>query len=298
MKQGKRVFALGFFDGVHRGHQELVRRCCALARELDCKAAAVTFDSHPQALTLGKAPILINSVQDRKILLRRFGIGPIYTIPFDRETMSMPWQAFFRMLLEDYGAIGIVCGDDFRFGHRGQGNARLLQEACAREGIPCIVVPEQSICGVRISSTHIRSLMAQGNMDEAVEFLGHPHILTGVVVSGRRLGRTLGFPTANVLLPEGVIHPKSGVYATKVRVADRVFQAVTNVGNRPTVQGHQTRTESWLLDFDGDLYGEEITISFHSFLRPEMQFGSLEELKQAVAEDADHTRTFFEGMDS
>ncbi len=290
----KFVFALGFFDGVHLGHQALIRQCCALARELDCKSAAWTFDTHPQALIFGRAPVLLGTMQDRKRLLRHFGIGPIYTLPFNDETMHMSWREFFRMLVEDYGAAGIVCGDDFHFGYKGIGNAQRLQQLCREQGIPCIVVPEQRIHGTRISSTHIRDLIGAGQMEEAVQFLGHPHILTGEVVSGRHLGHKLGFPTANVLLPEGVICPRCGVYATRVTVGSRIFQAVTNVGSRPTVDGHQLRTESWLLDFDGDLYGEEISIAFYKFLRPEQKFPDLEALKQAVQEDALHTREYFQ----
>lgn len=293
MKKGKRVFALGFFDGVHRGHQALVKACCDLAKEQDCKAAALTFDSHPDGLVTGTAPVLINTVMDRRLLLRQFGIGPIYTIPFDRETMSMPWRDFFRMLVDVFGAIGIVCGDDFRFGHRGEGNAEKLRQACSEEDIPCVVVPEQKMDGIRISSTRIRELIETGRMEEAVEFLGHPHILTGIVVPGRHLGHKLGFPTANVLLPEGVICPKHGVYACRAQVNGKRYAAVTNVGSRPTVNGHQVRTESWILDFDGDLYGEEITLEFYAFLRPEQRFESLEELKNAVELDAAHTREFF-----
>lgn len=294
MRRDKRVFALGFFDGVHRGHQALVRACCELARELDCKPSAVTFDTHPDGLVHGKTPVLINTVMDRRLLLRQFGIGPIYTIPFDKETMSMPWQDFFRMLVEDFGAIGIVCGDDFRFGYRGEGDAAKLAVACEGEGIPCVVVPEQRLGDLRISSTHIRDLIDRGRMEEAVEFLGHPHVLTGVVVPGRHLGHKLGFPTANVLLPEGVVCPRHGVYACTVRIGGKQYEAVTNVGSRPTVEGHQVRTESWILDFDGDLYGEEITLSFYAFLRPEQKFGSLEELKTAVEGDACNTRDYFE----
>lgn len=297
MQNGKRVFALGFFDGVHRGHQALLHSCRELAAAQNCKAAVLTFDSHPDGLVTGNAPVLINSVMDRRLLLRKFGIGPIYTIPFNREVMSIPWQEFFRMLVEDYGAAGIVCGDDFRFGYRGEGNAENLKELCGAKGIPCVVVSEQQLRGQRISSTYIRDLIESGRMEDAVEFLGHPHILTGTVVPGRQLGHKLGFPTANVLIPQNVIIPKHGVYACRVEIAGKSYQAVTNVGSRPTVDGHQVRTESWILDFDGDLYGEEITLAFYGFLRPEQRFDHLQALMEAVARDAGCTREYFKNKE-
>lgn len=292
MKNDKRVFALGFFDGVHLGHQALLRECVRLSEELDCRAAAITFDTHPQALTTGQAPGLLNTGADRLRLLRCFGIGPVFTFYFNHETRNMPWQDFFRELLS-YGAAGFVCGQDFRFGYRGEGNAEKLAAACTEMGIPCVVVPDQCLDGVRISSTHIRQLMESGEMETANRFLGHPHILTGTVVSGRRLGRTLGVPTANLHLPEGVLAPKFGVYACRVTVGEKNYAAVANVGTRPTVSGSHITVEPWILDFEGDLYGKEITLEFYRFLRPETKFESLEELRQQIRRDAEETRNFF-----
>lgn len=289
----RQVIALGFFDGVHLGHQALLKACRELAGELCCRAAAVTFTTHPDALVVGRSPGLINAPGDRERLLRSFGMDQVLALPFDEKMRQMHWQDFFRMLLEEYGAAGLVCGHDFRFGNRGEGNSALLQEACTKEGIPCVVIPEQKLDGVLISSTHIRELIRQGNMEKALRFLGHRHILTGKVVPGRRLGHKLGFPTANVQLPEGVVYPKSGVYACRVGIGGISRFAVTNVGSRPTVDGHQVRTESWILDFEGDLYGAEITLEFCTFLRPEQRFGSLKELKAAVLLDAEKTRDFF-----
>ena len=206
--------------------------------------------------------------------------------------MTTPWEDFLELLIE-YGASGFVCGYDFRFGNRGEGTAEKLVRFCRERNLPCVIVPEQTLDGVRISSTHIRDLIENGQMEEAVRFLGHRHILTGQVVTGRKLGHKLGFPTANVLLPEGVVYPKSGVYACRVNIGGISRIAVTNVGNRPTVQGHQIRTESWILDFDGDLYDREITLEFCTFLRPERKFSSLEELKAAVLRDAEKTREYF-----
>ena len=293
MEKGKRIIALGFFDGVHRGHRALLDACCALAREKGLEAAALTFDAHPESLTQGKAPALIKTNSDRVMLLRQLGIGPVYTIHFDKETMSMPWQDFFRLLVEDFGAAGIVCGDDFRFGYKGQGNAAKLQAACEAAGIPCRIVPEQTLDGIRVSSTYIRQLIQQGEMEKAVEFMGHPHILTGQVVSGRRLGRTIGVPTANLLLPEGILVPKFGVYACMAEVDSVKYPAVTNIGTRPTVGGHRVTVEPWILDFNEDIYGKNITLEFYKFLRPEEKFPSLEALRRALDTDAATVRQFF-----
>lgn len=291
--RNKTIVALGFFDGVHLGHQALLGECLRLAKEYGCKATAVTFDTHPQTLTVGTAPKMINTVGDRERLLKAFGMEEVIHLPFDEHIRTMPWHQFLMMLGEKYGAIGFVCGDDFRFGYKGAGNAALLQEYCETEWHPFGVVNEQILDGVRISSTHIRSLIESGQMEQANRFLGHRHILSGTVVSGRSLGHKLGFPTANVLLPEGVICPKHGVYACRISIGGITRIAVTNVGSRPTVNGRQIRTESWILDFSGDLYGREITLEFCAFLRPEQRFDSLEELKQAVEKDAQRTREYF-----
>ena len=293
MNNENRIFALGFFDGVHLGHQALLRQCCALAAQEDCQPAALTFDTHPGALLRGAAPVLLNTPEDRLRLLRNFGIGPVYTMKFDRETMNMAWQDFVKLLL-DNGAAGFVCGDDFRFGRNGEGNGEKLAQMAKELGLPCVIVPEQTLEGVRISSSYIRRQIETGDMATAVRYLGHGHMLTGTVVTGRKLGHRLGFPTANIELPEGVIVPRHGVYACRAFVGEKSYMAVCNVGSRPTVQGHQVRTETWLLDFSADLYGQNVTLEFLRFLRPEQRFGSLEELKTAVLLDAENTRKFFE----
>lgn len=288
----KRIFALGFFDGVHIGHQALLKACCELAQMHQVQAAAVTFDAHPEALVLGKAPQLINTGSDRLKLLRQYGIETVYTFHFNKETMSTPWRGFIDELLA-LGACGFVCGDDFRFGYKGEGNALKLQQVCRELGLPCAVVPEQALDGIRVSSTHIRNLLEQGKMASAVRFLGHPHILSGKVTSGRHLGRTMGIPTANLRIPEWVVCPAFGVYACQVEAQGQIYSAVTNVGMRPTVGGHHVTVESWILDFDGDLYSSDLTVRFHKFLRPEQKFGSLEELQAQIRKDALQTREFF-----
>ena len=287
--KNKKVYALGFFDGVHLGHQALLAACRELADSQGCKAGAVTFVSHPDALVHGAAPKLLGTVESRCQLLRHYGMESILQLPFDEALKTMPWQSFLKMLVEK-GAAGFVCGTDFRFGYRGEGNAKLLQQACEEQDIPCIVVAEQTVDGVRVSSTHIRRLIDSGDMEAATRFLGHPHVLTGTVVQGKQLGRTIGIPTANLLLPEGVVCPAFGVYACKAVVDDREYLAVTNVGVRPTVNGEGITVEPWLLDFDGDLYGKTLVLHFYSFLRPEMRFASLDALAAEIRKNAEQTR--------
>ena len=286
----KKVYALGFFDGVHLGHQALLTECKALASRTGSRPCVVTFDTHPQTLVSGIAPMLINTPHDRRCLLEQFGMARVETLHFDEQTRNMPWQDFFRYLTEELNAAGLVCGNDFRFGRKGEGNAALLETACSTYGIPCVVVPEQAIDGIRISSTYIRELLESGEVENATEFLGHPHVLTGTVVSGRKLGRTIGIPTANLELPEGLVVPKFGVYACKAFIEGKEFLAVTNIGTRPTVGGHHVTVEPWILDFAGDLYGKELTLAFYSFLRPEQKFDSLEELKAEIQKNAEKTR--------
>lgn len=290
----KTIYALGFFDGVHLGHQALLRKCRELADQLGCKAGVVTFTSHPDALVKGNAPTLINTPEDRKILLTALSMDMVVELPFDRELMQMPWQDFFCLLMGKYNAAGLVCGEDFRFGSRGEGTAEKLKEACKQADIPCAVVPEQKLDDITVSSTRIRSLLENGEVEEAVRFLGHPHILSGEVISGRKLGRTLGIPTANLALPDELVKLPHGVYACKALVDGEKYLAVTNIGNRPTVGGHHTTVEPWLLDFEGDLYGKTITLEFYDFLRPERKFESLEALKAEIEKNALQTRKFFE----
>lgn len=293
MKQ-KTIYALGFFDGVHLGHQALLKACRELADQYGCQAGVVTFGNHPDALVQGNAPRLINSLSDRKRLLEEFHMDKVLELPFDEALRSMSWLHFLLMLCHTHHAIGFVCGEDFRFGYKGGGTAELLQEYCRTEWLPCTVVPEQKLGDVTVSSTHIRGLLEAGEMEEANRFLGHPHILTGEVMEGRKLGRTLGIPTANLWIPEGVMVPRHGVYACKALLEGSTYLAVTNIGSRPTVGGHRVTVEPWLLDFSGDLYGKQLTLEFHAFLRPERKFAALEELREEIRKNAAQTREIFE----
>lgn len=292
----KTIYALGFFDGVHLGHQALLQNCREMADLLGCKAGVVTFISHPDALVQGNTPRLINTPADRKTLLQQYRMDTVLELPFDRALMEMSWKDFIRLLIEEYRAKGFVCGTDFKFGYKGTGTAAHLVSVCRKEGLLCRVIPEQTMDGITISSTYIRSLLESGQMEQAVRFLGHPHILTGTVVSGRKLGHTIGVPTANLQPPEAVLLPRCGVYACSAFADGKAYIAVTNIGSRPTVGGHHITVEPWLLDFAGDLYGKQLTLAFYDFLRPEQAFGSLEQLKAQIEKDAARARKIFENL--
>lgn len=285
----KTIFALGFFDGVHLGHQALLREAVRLANELGVTPGAVTFSAHPDALVSGAAPKLLNTPEDRNGLLRAYGMENILELPFDEEVKNTHWASFLSQLTMA-GAVGFVCGDDFRFGSGGLGTPKKLEAFCKKRGLHYAIVPQQQIDGVRVSSTHIRTLLEQGEMEQVNRFMGHPYLLTGEVVKGRGLGHTIGIPTANVLIPEGLAVPKLGVYAGVTVLEGTVYRTVTNIGSRPTVGGHQVRMESWVLDFEGDLYGKPITLALLKFLRPEKKFESLEELKAQILQDAQQVR--------
>jgi len=287
----KYIYALGFFDGVHLGHQELLAQCRSLAKEHGCQTAAITFDRHPKSLFTEKPTVLISTIPDRKLLLKRYGMESIRVLPVIHEIMNLPWQEFIRILLDD-GAAGFVCGDDFHFGHLGEGSAEKLKTYCQENGLPCIVVPEQTVGKIRISSTYIRRQIETGDMATAVKFLGHPYTLTGTVIHGQKLGRKLGIPTANLHLPAGLAIPKFGVYACRILIDGKYYPAVTNIGTRPTVAGEGITVEPWILDYSGDLYGREITLEFCFFLRPEQKFPTLEALQAEVRRNAEQTRDY------
>lgn len=296
MKADKTVIALGFFDGVHRGHGALLQKTAERARALGAVPTAFTFDRPPKEVVTGVPVYLINSNRDRRGLMERlYGIEKVVFAPFDREMMTMPWEAYIQMLIRDYGAVHFVAGHDHRFGHRNSGSVQLLQEKCAELGLGCDIIPQVTLDGVTISSTYIRTLVESGDMERAADFLGHRHCLSQTVQHGQRIGRTIGIPTVNLAVPEHVLAPAHGVYVTEVFLPDgRRFPGVTNVGTRPTVSdGDAVSVETFLLGFDGDLYGQEIRIEFCRRLRGERKFDSLEALRQEIQHNIHETEAYF-----
>ena len=300
MEQTKRIIALGFFDGVHLGHGALLRRVSQLAAQRWAVPAAVTFDTHPTNLIL-KSPLpLLTSPRDRAdLMMRYYGIREVIIAHFDRRMMELPWREFVTdYLVGEHGAIHLVVGHDHHFGYRGEGTPEKLKALCGELGLGCDIIPKVERDHVTISSTYIRTLIAQGELELANGFLGHPHTLTDTVAHGKKLGSTLGFPTVNLRFQPGVLVPAHGVYAAKVYFENGDSRmAVTNIGVRPTVDdGDRVTVEGFILDFDGDLYGKTVRMELYKRLRGEEKFPSLEALRAEVLRNAEQTRAYFHSL--
>jgi len=292
----KRAIALGFFDGVHIGHGALLNKTKERAAEIGGMPSVLSFDVHPDNLVFGVNVPLINSAAGRREIIRRcYGIENVVFIHFNKHVMQMPWEEFIDNIISKLNIGWIVCGHDFTCGHKGQGKAAKIKEYCEERGIGCDIINPVTIDGLTVSSTHIRTLVTEGRMEEAREYLGHPHCLVDTVRSGYQLGTKMGTPTINMSFPDGVIVPRHGVYATKVYLEDgNSHVAVTNVGVRPTVsEENRVNVESHLLDYSGNLYGSQARVEFYSFIRPEMKFKDFNELGEQIKRDAETAREYF-----
>jgi len=300
MEKQRRVIALGFFDGVHLGHGALLRAVKETADRLGAVPCAFTFDRSPTAVITGRDVPLLSTVEDRILLMREcYGIEEVVVAPFDA-MQRMDWEEFVQTyLMKELGVVHVVAGHDFHFGYMGKGNPERLKAKCGALGLGCDIIQKVERDGITISSTYIRNLVAQGEMERAAQFLGHPHILTQRVGHGKGIGHsTLGFPTVNLRVPDRVIVPAFGVYATRVWFDGQCRSAVTNVGVRPTVADSDGRVtvEGFILDFNGDLYSHQVRMEFHKRLRGERKFPSMEALAQEIRKNAEQTREYFKGV--
>ena len=285
----RRVIALGFFDGVHIGHGALLKKTCERAKALGAIPAAMSFDTHPDTLVFGTPTELLNTMDERKHLMQSlYGIEDVIFCHFDRDMMNMDWEAFVEdYLVRELHACHLVCGHDYHFGARGFGNAERLTEKCRALGLGCDVIGEVKLDGVTVSSTYLRRLLKEGRMEEAVRFLGHGHIISGIVQHGDSRGHTLGLPTANLALDASLLVPAFGVYGGWADAGELGrFPAAVNLGVHPTVHElpHPV-AEASLLGFDGDLYGRFLRLELLFQVRPEQRFSSLPELTAQIARD-------------
>ena len=285
----RRVIALGFFDGVHIGHGALLKKTCERAAELGAIPAAMSFDTHPDTLVFGTPTELLNTMDERKHLMQSlYGIEDVIFCHFDKAMMNMDWEAFVEdYLVRELHACHLVCGHDYHFGARGFGNAERLTEKCRALGLGCDVIGEVKLDGVTVSSTYLRRLLKEGRMEEAVRFLGHGHIISGIVQHGDSRGRTLGLPTANLALDDSLLVPAFGVYGGWADAgALGRYPTAVNLGVHPTVHElPRPVAEASLLGFEGDLYGKFLRLELLFQVRPEQRFSSLPELTAQIARD-------------
>jgi riboflavin kinase/FMN adenylyltransferase len=297
--------AIGFFDGVHLGHFEVVRQAVALARQQGLVPAVMTFDPHPRVV-LGHGEqfhTVLTPLSDKLDLLAELGVEAAYVIRFDRAFSEVTAEQFVKSFILPLGVKASVVGFDFAFGHRGEGNAEALREYGNGE-IHVQVVSPVYLDGEKVSSTRIRDRLADGDCGNVTSLLGRPYEIKGTVVHGDARGRLLGFPTANVLPEQPYVIPRSGVYAIYIDVLSATgasecrYPGVFNVGYRPTFDapGGVLKLEAHLFDFDGDLYGRKLALTLHSFLRSEKKFESIDQLIAQITSDAAEARAFLSAM--
>jgi len=292
------VVTIGTFDGVHLGHQKILNRVRELASETDGESVLLTFWPHPRmVLRPDHHQIKLLSTQEEKQrLLARFGIDHLVSIPFTESFAATSSEEFIQhILLEKIGTRKLVIGYDHRFGKGREGGFEYLQANQSRFGFELEEISREDIDHIGISSTKIRQALEAGDLETASSFLGRPYELTGQVVSGNQLGRKIGFPTANLEIGEAhKLIPKDGAYVVSVLHGNKAYRGMLNIGNRPTLQGVNKTVEVHLIDFSGDLYGEELELHFHQYLREERKFNNLQQLTDQLNSDKQAVLDFFQ----
>ena len=286
---GRKVcLAIGFFDGVHLGHQQIIRQTITDARQHDAIALVLTFDRHPNSVVApDQAPPLIYSLPQKLRAIESLGADTLLLMHFDEKFSRQTGEGFIRRLVGDLGKIQSLCvGSDFVFGYQRGGNVALLKKLGDKTGFTVHGLAAVSLDGRIVSSTRIREAIQAGELDAASQMLGRPYAISGRVVAGDRVGRQLGFPTANLDVA-GLILPPNGVYAGLAKVKKKPYRVALNIGFRPTMASaaRQLRVEAHLLDFSGNLYGEELTVEIGGKLRAERKFASSAELHRQILRD-------------
>ncbi len=287
------IAAIGNFDGVHRGHRRLIAETIAFARAMNAAAGAVVFDPHPRRyFRPDDPPFLLTTARQRDALLKEAGAAQVFSLAFDKALASLTPEAFVADVLKGrLGLAGVVTGTEFRFGKGRSGDAEGLKSLCEAAGMKALLVTPapEAAGGDKVSSSAIRALIEAGEMRAAADLLGRTWVVEGPVIAGQKLGRTLGFPTANMTLGE-IVAPRKGVYAVEAVVDGGLIAGVANYGRKPTVGAPAPLLETHLFDFDGDLYGREIEVRFIDFIRDEQKFDGLDALRAQIAKDSARAR--------
>jgi len=288
--------AIGMFDGVHLGHQQVIRQTVADAEQFEAVPVVVTFDRHPNTVVAPpRVPPLIYSLPQKLRAIEVLGAEAVWLIRFDEAFSRQTGEEFVRAMARDFGHLQSVCvGGEFTFGHKRSGNVELLRKLGQELKFTVHGLAAVALDGRAVSSTRIREAIARGQFDAASQMLGRGYALAGAVVKGDQLGRKLGFPTANINVA-GLALPPNGVYAAHAHWQGRTLRAAVNIGVRPTLAGAAParRVEAHLLDWTGELYGRELELTFVSKLRDEQRFESLDALREQIARDVDQARALF-----
>lgn len=281
------VLTIGKFDGVHLGHQAVLSRLVEKANKLSLPSVVMVFEPQPEEVfTPQHAPARLSRLRDKYTAFAELGIDRLLVINFNRKLSSMSADAFVEdLLVQKLGVQFLVVGDDFKFGHKRQGNFDLLQRASACYSFDVVSTQSFKLLESRISSTEIRTALEHSNFELAEKMLGKPFVISGRVVHGDKKGRTIGFPTANVLLKR-CTSPVQGVFAVEIKIKGEPYQGVANVGTRPTVKGERSQLEVHIFDFKQSIYGELVEVSFVSKIREEQKFESFEALQSQIKIDA------------
>nr|WP_300004559.1 bifunctional riboflavin kinase/FAD synthetase [Tissierella sp.] len=283
--------ALGNFDGIHLGHKKLISSMVEEANFLSIIPSVLLFSKHPKEVLMGKSPELLTSLIDKHEILRELGVKIVYETEFTPEFMTLSPEQFVKeILLDKLNIKSVFVGFDYRFGHKASGDVGVLKALGQKYDFKVTVIDavydEKNV----LSSTKIRDEIRDGNIELANEMLDRNYKIRGKVVHGNKIGRTLGFPTANIELLSNYPVPKIGVYETKAIVAQNAYKSLTSIGTNPTVGGDRVKIETYILDFDEDIYGEDMEIEFIEYLRDEWMFDSLEELKIQMQKDVDRVK--------
>ena len=293
------VLVLGMFDGVHRGHQALLMRGGELAQEMNFPLNVLSFEPHPlRVLAPEKAPLLLNTIPEQARIMQSFGVDNLCITTYDRARADQSPEDFMAEMVATYAPVVVVCGFNFTFGKGGKGTGKMLRAFGKKNGFRTVVVPEVMVEGETVSSTRIRKVLAEGDIPMVNRLLGTGYTLSGKVETGKQLGRTMGFPTANVAIPRHKALPAFGVYDCWLETADGAYHpAVVNVGRHPTLpEGHVTVEAHVLSEEAIDLYGQHVRLSFMRFQRAENRFDSKEALQEQIARDVEEAKAYFAKM--
>ena len=288
---------LGKFDGLHRGHDLLMQTVLEYSKKYDLASVAFTFDIPPRNKVEEIVANVLTTNDEKQYIFEKRGIDYLIECPFTSEVMSMEPKAFIAWISKALHMKYVVVGDDFRFGHKRAGDYHTLQEYEEEFGYKTIVIDKLKDSNRDISSTYVREKIADGNIKKANELLGYRYFIKSEILHGRKLGRTIGVPTINMILPENKLLPPNGVYVTEVLVDGKTYMGVTNIGCKPTVSDENIiGVETYIDDFNQDVYGEKIVVSFIQFIRPEQKFDSIEELKSQMKSDIEVSRKCYKNI--